>query len=182
MSEEDKAKRILDEFMKNASPEELAELEKLLKERDRKRGSSGQIDVNGIAKDMAQQIQKQMGMTTENIKRMAKDMVVSLARQKQPDITDRELDALVREMVPDNRYVASESKIPPELLVTMIRHFISYSTGKMSQAELRNLPKGWVEKYWESFPIDVQKLISAYLKSEIGADMFWEGVSAVLHG
>jgi hypothetical protein len=94
------ARKILSDFMNSASPEEVRELERLLERKRKSRGPLGSLDPGGAAKSMARDIQRQIGFTQENVRRTAVDMVVRLARQHQPDISEADLRALVNQMVP----------------------------------------------------------------------------------
>ena len=176
MSDRKETDRILREFLENASPAERRELNRLLDERKQNPMSLKEMNIGGVARSMAEDLQKSMGLTQNNIRRTAVDMVVRLARQHQPDITDTELQALVNEMVPDHRKEA-KSKLPPDILKTMVLQFVSYSLGEMPEHELRELPEGWAKKYWEHFPSPVQVLISDFLKRGTGRREFWKNIS-----
>lgn len=170
----DEARNALDDFLKNASPEEIKEFRRLLEERKRSR-SGGGVNVADLAKTMSRQIQEQMGVTNLNTKKMARDMVVNMARKYKPDITEKELALLVKTMVPSKRPVA-RVKIPADILKTMVIQFVSYTSGEMGQADRKKLPDGWEKKYWNSFSPEVKNLIAAYLAGTISKKSFWSGI------
>ena len=176
MTNKQDADRILREFLENATPAEREELNRLLDERKRNPMSIKEMNIGGIARSMAEDLQKTMGLTQDNIRRTAVDMVVRLARQHQPDISDAELQALVNEMVPNYRAEAKR-KLPPEIVKTMVLQFVSYSMGEMPEHELRELPDGWAKKYWSHFPVPVQQLISDFLKGGSSRREFWKEVT-----
>ncbi len=177
MTDKKEAEKILNDFLATASPKERRELRHLLDERKKNPMSLKEMDISGVAKNMAEDLQKTMGLTQDNIRRTAIDMVVRLARQHQPDISDRELSALVREMVP-GQDPAGAQKLPPEMIKAMILQFVTYSTGEMSSREQRELPEGWAQKYWDHFPVPVRGLIKNFLQGNMGRSEFWKKVSA----
>jgi len=184
MSIEDKKKKILEDYIKSATPEERAELNRLLKSREKNKNdfkTQGlNMDVNQLAKNMSRQINEQLGMADINIKKMAKDLVVQMALQHKPEITEKELAALVNQMVPEKKDNDISKKIPPELLKSMIVQFITYSTGSMPEKDLAQLPEGWAKKYWNAFSQDIRDLITMYLKNGIDNSNFWIAVERLL--
>lgn len=185
MSADDKKRRILEDYIKNATPEERKELNRLLNSRER--GGPGSVkaqglnmDVNKLARDMSRQINEQMGMTELNIKKMARDLVVQMALQYKPDISTKELTAIVNHMVPEKKESDLSKKIPPQLLKTMIVQFVTYSTGTMTEKDQSGLPEVWAKKYWSAFSPDIKNLITMYLKNGIDNRNFWLAVDKVL--
>jgi len=178
MSIEDKKRKILEDYIKSATPEERKELNRLLDSREKKsmddfKTQGLNMDVNKLAKNMSRQINEQLGMADINIKKMAKDLVVQMALQHKPDITQKELSALVNQMVPEKKNDDILKRIPPEVLKSMIVQFVSYSTGSMPEKEKSQLPDGWAKKYWEVFSQDIRDLITMYLKNGIDNRNFW---------
>ncbi|MCP4135397.1 MAG: hypothetical protein GY754_30790 [bacterium] len=172
--------RIIKEFLANASPEERAEVNHLLKERKQKNVSLEGLDFSRMAREMSEQINEQVGASTESIRETARMLVINLARQHKPDITPEELDALLRESLPTFHDNGAKKKLAPDMLLKMIKHFIAYSTGQMSEKEKRSMPQGWAQVYWDGFPVPVQRLIAAYLKNTISEADFRNGIREVL--
>ena len=162
----DKKRKIIEEYLKTATPEEKRELNRLLKSRensDNKLIRQGlNIDIKNSAKLMAGEINKQLGLTEKSVKKTARSIVAQMVLQYKPDISDAELTAIVNQMVQGSSN--KTEKIPNELLKTMIMQFISYSSGKMTEKEKAQFPKGWTEKYWGYFSEDIKSLIKEYLK------------------
>lgn len=161
MTGNDDLKGIIEDFMQNSSPEEMKELERLLEAR---RNSTSGLNLNSMAKDMADQIQNQMGLTNQNIKKMARELVIKLAREHSPQITDTELRVLLNQMVPNSE--PEKPKLPPDLLKIMAHQFIIYHKGLMSDEEKADLPPGWQEKYWSAFPDELKRMISEHISSK----------------
>jgi len=181
MGIDDKKRKILEEYLKSATPAEKKELNRLLDSREKKsaydfKTQGLSMDVNQLARNMSRQINEQLGMADINIKKMARDLVVQMAYQHKPDIKPDELAALVSHMVPEKREGDLSKKIPPELLKSMIVQFVSYSTGSMSVKEQSQLPEGWAKKYWDVFSQDIRDLIKMYLKNGIDNQNFWLAV------
>jgi len=173
-----KAEKIIEEFMRDAGPDEIRELEFLLKQRDGKgsgprRDHKGTMDLSSMARDTADAVRKQLGVTEKMIQETARNLVVSLARQYQPDITDRELSALLTEMLPS---FAASKKLPPDILLAMVEQFVEFSTGGMIPEDAGENPAEWIERYWREFPGDVRSLIRAYLNGESDSRVFWNGI------
>lgn len=185
MSVEDRKRKLIEEYMKTATPEERRELQRLLKSGERKRPGNPamrglNVDVSSLARDMSRQINQQLGMADINIKKMAKDLVVQMALQHKPDITQKELAAIVNQMVPDKKENDIFKKIPPDVLKSMIVQFVTYSTGSMSEKEQAGLPEGWAKKYWNSFGQDIRDLVTMYLKNGIDNRQFWSAIERIL--
>ena len=162
----DKKRKIIEEYLKTATLEERRELNRRLKARengDNKLIRQGlNIDIKNSAKLMAGEINKQLGLTEESVKKTARSIVAQMVLQYKPDISDAELSAIVNQMVQGSSN--KTGNIPNELLKTMIMQFISYSSGKMTEKEKAQFPKGWAEKYWGYFSEDIKSLIKEYLK------------------
>ena len=162
MKNEDIKNNLLDRFLRNATIEEMEELYRLLDERDRKQknsfGVNGKLDLDSMAKNMSRQIQEQLGMANLNMKNMARDLVVQLALQHKPDISDKELNVIVNQMVPGSSNSAMAKKIPPELLMTMVLQFIETDI---------NSGTDWKKRYWEVFPGEIKLGIAGFLGGKI---------------
>ncbi len=167
----DERDNIIKQFLADATPAQIDELKRLLDKKN-KSPVPGTVDFQKIAGKVAKQIHSQMGLTSSNLMQTAKDLVINIALQHNPDLTAQELNAIANHMVPGRKVV----KLPPDLLLTMIDQFVSYGTGRMSPGELQELPDGWAQKYWNAFPDNIQKLISAYIKNEISEEEFSKAV------
>lgn len=174
-------KKILEDFIRYASTDEVEELRGLLEARQGRKGKGlGAFDSSGFAGKMAADIQAQMGFTQENVRRMAIDLVIRLARQKQPNISETELEALVNQMVPGAAY--SAAKVPPDILKLMVQHYVLFKTGRMSPDELSGLPNGWQQRYWSVFPVGIKKEINDFLGGKSRAEEFWRGIERKISG
>ena len=155
MRDKDEIMDILSRFLKNADPKEIQELNELIKRK--KKGDMISLDISQMAQKMASNIQSQMGLTTKQIKKMARELVATMILQYDQHISEEALYILLDQMVPMEPPNTGKN-MPPEMLMEMVDHFISYSFGRMSETYQSNLPKDWPQKYWENFPVDIQKL------------------------
>ncbi len=161
--EKKNSKNLLEQFMKDASIEDMQELYRLLDERDKKQkesfGLNGKLNLDSMAKSMSKQIQEQLGMANLNMKKMARDLVVQLALQYKPDISEKELNVIVNQMVPDSSSSAIAKNLPPDLLMTMVIQFIETDI---------NSGMDWKKRYWEVFPDEIKLGIAGFLRGDIG--------------
>ena len=82
--------------------------------------------------------------------------------------------------IPPEGYVGLAKKgkingIPCDALNSMIHQFVAYSQGSLSfydEADLRNNIGDWTTIYWRKFPVQIQKLIKAYLSEKCTPDEF----------
>lgn len=165
MKNDDIKNNLLDRFLRNATVEEMEELYRLLDERDRKQkdsfGLNGKLDLDSMAKNMSKQIQEQLGMANLNMKKMARDLVVQMALQYNPDISERELNVIVNQMVPDSSSSVVAKNLPPDLLMTMVMQFVETDI---------NTGMEWKKRYWEVFPKEIKLGIAGFLSGDIGKD------------
>jgi hypothetical protein len=168
------------EFILNrATRYELDLIAEALRRRMERESGLGQLDFQYMARTMAEGLSKQMGINAGNIHGMSRRLVADMVREKIPDISEKELAALLDQWVP-GKESARASGIPREMLLAMITQFISYSTGEMSEEDKKKFPEGWAGKYWDAFSPDIQRLIKSYLTEKISKDEFWKGIGACL--
>ncbi len=145
------------------------------KKGDGDKNDSGSLNIPS-AREMARDIEKQLGLDVSSIKKMARNLVATMILQYDPNISTDKIKALVDHMVPDRTKV----NIPPEILRQMIEHFTSYARGTMKQADVSDLPKGWSEKYWNHFPDKIKYLIILFIQDEIDRSLFWNAIDTVM--
>ncbi len=135
----------------------------------------------GMARSMAEGIEKQMGLGGRNVHRMTRRLAADMILKEKPDISDAELERLLDLWVPDGGGYGA-SVVPKEMLLTMIAQFAAYGTGEMSAEEKRKFPRGWHEKYWRAFRRD-QKLVREHIHGRMGKEEeFWRRIRQELSG
>jgi len=170
MKPKNEISEILASFMKNASPAEIAELQALLKKR-RRPGGIGKLDLSGMAKGVAGSIKQQMGLSEKYLRETATSMVSKLIKAYAPEVTEREMELLLQEMLPSIKK-EQKSPVPADMLGTMINQFVDYSLGRMSEADKAQMPGQWTQKYWNVFPLEIRGLITKLLHNEIDGELF----------
>jgi len=170
---------ILEYILNRASRYELELVGEALRKRlERESGLGARlVDVENIARSMADGIKKQMSIGADSVHQMSRRLVADMIRKENPDISEAELQKLIDMFVSDRGAGrASAGGIPRDMLLTMITQFLDYSTGEMSEADKKQFPAGWYNKYWEAFPVDIQDLIRDYIHGRIGKNQFWKGI------
>jgi hypothetical protein len=160
-------------------------------------GGMGKLpDPKKMAKELASQINVNatIGGLTDTVREMAERII----REEAPELDDEQVAALTRAWVPakaggqvagnaGDGGPAGEGAIPPagppDLLVSMIGQFISYSRGSMDPGEEQSLRAemgAWPERYWKAFPQVIRSIISDYLKGEISDGEFNNKIGTAL--
>ncbi len=174
---------ILDFIMNRATKRELEMVGEALRRRGERDTSLGPglVDVNRMARSMAEGIEKQMGLGSRNVHRMTRRLAADMILKEKPDISDAELERLLDLWVPDGGGTAPPS-VPKEMLLTMIAQFTAYGTGEMGAEEKRDFPRGWHEKYWKAFTPGIQKLVREHIHGRMGKEEFWRRIRQELSG
>lgn len=172
-----KITEILEYILRHATRHELELVGEALRKRMERESTLGlgQIDVNQMARTIAEDIEKQMGIGGDQVHEMSRRLVADMIRREKPEIPERELQALLNQWVP-GKNSRKAGEMPREMLLAMIIQFVSYSTGEMGEEEKKQFPGGWHKKYWEAFPPEIQVLIRDYIMGKIGKNQFWKGI------
>jgi DNA-binding PucR family transcriptional regulator len=177
---------VLDYILNRASEKELEAVTAALKKRlEHVHGAMG-LDPSKMAKAVSDNINEQVQSSIEQVHKNVQGFIARLIKQEVPDIPDEHLQVLLDTWAPEpgKKPVRERvSNLPPDVLLTMIRQFLSYSLGMMGiteQEKLRDEIPDWQEEYWRSFPPEVQRLISMVLKGNLDEEMFWHAVEEEL--
>jgi len=131
-----------------------------------------------MAKELSSQINTSIGGGVEDLRKSIREMAIRIIRQEAPELSDEQIAALSSEWIPEtgsNNSGPSSSKMPRDMLASMIDQFVSFSRGTMKSTEdkqLRNELGSWPERYWKAFPPVVRSIISEYLKDQISEKEF----------
>jgi hypothetical protein len=151
-------------------------------------------DTGRLAKELASQINIEGNI--EGLKKSVRDYAIRIIRQEAPELTDEQLEELTRAWIPGPRGKAAgrgsrsgkpvpgASRVPGELLSSMIDQFISFSLGRMEEEEdeaLRKEMGPWPDKYWRSFPQVIRLLITDFLKGEMDERDFNARIAVALN-
>ncbi|MBN1699477.1 MAG: hypothetical protein JW881_18290 [Spirochaetales bacterium] len=175
---------ILDFILNRATEKELFAIKEAIKRRERNAAGPSGKSLSDMAAGMSREIGKQMKVPLEQIRHTVRDMVIRMIKENAPEITDEQLDVLLKEWVGEpERKNQPTGRFPPEMILEMIRQFIAFSINKMPKEEderLRAAMGDWPERYWQSFPEAVRLLVSRYLKGTLEETVFWKNVFSEL--
>jgi len=132
-----------------------------------------------MAKEITTKINDGVGGSIESMRKTVQDMIVKLLKEHAPELTDRQMNDLCQAWLPD-RAGAGEStssgaggaSLPPDVILSMVDQFVSFSTGEMKQSVDKGLRKemgAWPERYWNAFPPVIRQIVTDYLKNKITA-------------
>jgi hypothetical protein len=131
-----------------------------------------------MAQRLSRNIVQQLGATLD-IPNIARRMVRDLIKSKEPGIQDREVEVLLDNWLPGTRKSPPAEGLPPDALVSMAATFLAAERGTLSPAESRDLPADWKERYWRSFPLEVQKAIEELRSGAIDEARFWAALAGL---
>jgi hypothetical protein len=176
---------VIEFILQHATKQELQFVGEALRRRMERESTLGlgQVDVNRMAREMAQGLEKKMGLGEDMIGPMSRRLVADMIRIEQPGISEADLQKLLDQWVPGSAQRKQRKEaLPREMVLAMITQFAAYSTGEMSEQEKAQFPDGWYNKYWDAFSPDIQKLLREYIHGRIGKNDFWKGVRECMGG
>jgi hypothetical protein len=140
-------------------------------------GATNIPDPQRMAKELSGKIN--IGSSIEGLKQSVREMTVRIIKQEAPELNDEQIEELTRAWIPGEEGSpgggSGGSKLPPDLLGSMIDQFVSFSRGTMSKAEdkkLRDEMGSWPERYWKAFPQVIKSFITDYFKDKITEEEF----------
>ncbi len=140
------------------------------------------MDFQKLAADMTGRLNKQYAMPgQEQVNQMARGLIKNMLMEKDPNITDQEVEILLNEWAPKPgeprpESMGNEDGIPLDVLSTMLDQFMSFSTGHMAKSEdeqLRMEMPNWPERYWDIFAPETRELIKEFLEGRVDQKGFW---------
>lgn len=186
MSPEDPLYAVLDFILNRATSAQLEVIAEALKRRQKPGKGLGGFSPRGMAENVAAKITEQLGGMLD-VPTIARQIVTDLIRQKEPNISDEELEVLLKNWLPgparrdeerlgeQMREQATET-VPPDLLITMVSQYVSARRGTLSKQEQDKLPENWQSRYWESFSERLRAQIRAHLNGRLNEVDFWDSV------
>ena len=192
MSSEDPLYSVVEFILNRATSAQLEVIAEALKRRRSPGKGLGGISPRGMAENVAQKVKQQLGGMLD-VHSISRQIVTDLIRQKEPNISDRELEVLLDQWLPSSaraREAAVQPEQPgpeqetggiaPDVLITMISQYVSARRGTLSPEERDRLPKNWQTDYWEHFPDTVRLRIREHLGGRLGEVEFWDSVISAL--
>ena len=195
---DEKLYKIVEYILNIADPPDLEVIQAALEKRlnDKSRAPVMGLNPAKMAAEATDRMNEQLGFSKKAVTDMAVNFVEDIIRKNAPELSDEQVKELMSSFLPESAggigkqaekpsFKGSErgEDLPPGMIIQMIQQFIEYSENSMSAAEQVQMETeipGWKEKYWKSFPGQIQKLISLYLNGDIDRQRFDSHVCEVL--
>ena len=188
---------VLDYILNRAGETEFEVIVKACERRRKDMGryaAMGGLNPGAMAGRMAASLTQGVGGTMDGLRDTVRGFVERIIREKAPEATDEQVEALLAHYVPDPAArearddeeamrEAGASALPAAALALMLRDFTEYSLGLMApsrQKELwEQLPR-WQDQYWEAFPPALKTFIKARLEGRMDEEEFWQASLSLL--
>jgi len=186
---------IVEYIMNIADPDDLEVIRAAFEKRMSDKRSAPVLGLNPakLAALSTDSINVQLEDSKKFVSKMASDFAANIIRQNAPELNEEQVQELLADFMPESagggrRQPQTQTKgmgssLPPGMIIQMVQQFVEYSEGAMSageQVQLEEEVPGWKDRYWHSFPGQVQKLISLYLNGDIDKQRFEAHVYEVL--
>ena len=191
--------QIVNFILNEADSGELDVIRAALRRREGRGVSQGGEDlgqrVGRMAREMSEQVSGQVGVSQAQIRRTVRGFVKDMINREAPELREAQVDELLDRWVPDpgsgrrsergagsgeeGSEEAAAGALPQDALLTMIRQFVAFATGQMTESEDAELSRAipdWQNRYWARFSTVVQKLVDLYVRGIMSERDFWEGV------
>jgi hypothetical protein len=195
MSSEEPLYSVIEFILNRASSAELEVIAEAVKRRQRPGKGLGGIDPRGMAENVAAKVKQQLGGMLD-VKSISRQIVTDLIRQKEPNISDRELEVLLDNWLPGMAHARrepgqpaapagqspeqAEERMAPDVLISMISQYVAARRGNLPQEEQDKLPKNWQSRYWESFSDHIRGRIREHLSGRLTEVEFWDSIISSL--
>jgi hypothetical protein len=195
MGSEEPLYSVIEFILNRASSAELEVIAEAVKRRQSPGKGLGGISPRGMAENVAEKVKQQLGGMLD-VRAISRQIVTDLIRQKEPNISERELEVLLDNWLPGTAGTRGKAPQPagppeqsekpkperkaPDVLVTMISQYVSARQGTLSKEEKDKLPTNWQSRYWASFPDDIRGRIREHLNGRLDEVEFWNSVISSL--
>lgn len=171
--------KVIDYILNVAGDHELEAIRMAWEKRTRgqlERGYPPQMSLTDLAGDMAKKVQNRLSVDSDTVAKTARGLVADMILQYDQNIDPVTLEKLLDHWAPLPGTRTDTPDLPSDMLLEMVKQFVSYSLGMMKESEIKEMPEGWVDKYWSAFPAGIQESLSLFLKGETGASAFWKEI------
>jgi hypothetical protein len=196
MSSDEPLYTLLEYILNRASAAELEVIAEAVKRRQSPGKGLGGISPRSMAENVAEKVKQQLGGMLD-VQTISRQIVTDLIRQKEPNISDEELEVLLDNWLPgtarsrrDANQPADQvqeqaggqapERVAPDVLITMISQYVSARRGTLPREEQDKLPKNWQSRFWETFPDRVRGRIREHLNGRLTEVEFWDSVISSL--
>ena len=192
MSTDEPLYSVIEFILNRASTAELEVIAEAVKRRQSPGKGLGGISPRGMAENVAAEVKEQLGGMLD-VRSISRQIVTDLIRQKEPNISDRELEVLLDNWLPgtartrteaaqqaEQSQEPAETRMAPDVLIAMISQYVAARQDALPQEEQDKLPKNWQSRYWESFPDPIRGQIREHLSGRLPEVEFWDSVISSL--
>jgi hypothetical protein len=127
-------------------------------------------DPQRMSKEITEKINAGISGGIETMKKSVQEMILKILKEHAPELNEKQRNELCQAWLPDGIGKNNPSSaLPPDILLSMIEQFVSFSHGEMKESvdkSLRDEMGAWPERYWNSFPPVVRQIITEYLKNK----------------
>lgn len=143
------------------------------------------------AKNIEDEINKSIKMSMEGVCKSIRSFAYDVIAREAPELDEEQRQMLLDEWIPHFNGSSSTcvkngliNGIPSSMMFEMVFQFVRLGIGKMPKEEIKeleeNIGTSWSKRYWDAFPIQIQKLIRAFIKNEISFEVFDEEIKSLL--
>jgi len=125
-------------------------------------------DPEKLANEITQRVNEGIDSGIESMRKSVQEMIIKILREHAPELNADQINELCEAWLPSSG--GKNEALPPDVLISMIEQFISFSNGTMKKSMDEGLRKeigAWPERYWKAFPPVIRQLISDYLKDKM---------------
>jgi hypothetical protein len=183
---------VIEFILNRASSEELEVIAEAVRRRREPGKGLGSISPRGMAENVAAKVKEQLGGMLD-VRSISRQIVTDLIRQKEPNISDRDLEVLLDNWLPGSatpRTATAQQAEPqeaevgermaPDVLITMISQYVAARQGTLSREEREKLPKNWQTRYWDAFSDPIRGKIREHLSGRLPEVEFWNAIISTL--
>jgi hypothetical protein len=192
MSTDEPLYNVLEFILNRASSAELEVIAEAVKRRQSPGKGLGGISPRSMAENVAAKVKDQLGGVL-SVRSISREIVTDMIRQKEPNISDRELEVLLDHWLPGTAGSSTETaregaageeaargRMPPDVLITRISQYVAARQQSLPREEEERLPENWQSLFWESFPDPIRGRIREHLNGRLSDVEFWDSVISCL--
>ena len=139
-------------------------------------------DPQKMAKEITEKVNSGIGSGIEVMRSSVQEMIIKILKEHAPELNEKQINQLCQAWLPDGGGT-NTSKLPPDVLLSMIEQIVSFSNGEMKESvdkSLRDELGAWPKRYWEAFPPVIRQIITDYLKNKIPEKDFRQKIKIAL--
>jgi hypothetical protein len=126
-------------------------------------------DPEKLANEITKRVNEGIGGGIDSMRKSVQTMIIKILKEHAPELNADQINELCEAWLPSEGSTG-KGALQPDVLISMIEQFISFSSGTMSKSvdkDLREEMGVWPQRYWKAFPPVIRQLISDYLKDKI---------------